>query len=178
MQVKHFENGTIGKLLFPLGLSAVLFFGCNTGGEQSQAARPPSLPPPAVAPAVSVNDLMVAWIDHSAHELWDVEMEGHAPKNDAGWREVERHATQLAAAGPLLALGGAGQADAGWAQSPAWGKHTQALTNAGMAAHSAARAKNLEALIKANGELVEVCENCHKEFKPALPTEGKVHQPH
>jgi len=31
------------------------------------------------------------------------------------------------------------------------------------------------ALVAANRQLVESCEQCHKEFKPALPTEGIVH---
>jgi hypothetical protein len=44
---------------------------------------------------------------------------------------------------------------------------------------SAAKARNLDAVIKANGNLVESCESCHKAFKPALPSEGIVHQrPH
>jgi cytochrome c556 len=120
---------------------------------------------------------MVAWVDYSGHELWDVEQEGRAPKTDADWREVERHATQLAASGPLIALGGTGQADPGWAQSPDWQKYSQELTNAGAAALDAARSKNFEALVKANGQLVEVCESCHKAFKPEVPTEGKTHQP-
>ena len=37
--------------------------------------------------------------------------------------------------------------------------------------------KNLGALVKANGQLVESCEQCHKAFKPNLPTEGILH-PH
>ena len=59
-----------------------------------------------VRPAVSINALMVDWVDHAAHAQWNVELEGQAPKDDKGWREVERHATQLAAAGTLIALGG------------------------------------------------------------------------
>jgi hypothetical protein len=35
--------------------------------------------------------------------------------------------------------------------------------------------KSFEALVIANGQLVDSCERCHKEFKPALPTEGVVH---
>ena len=32
-----------------------------------------------------------------------------------------------------------------------------------------------DSLVQANGNLVDVCEKCHNEFKPALPTEGIVH---
>jgi hypothetical protein len=160
-----------------LGGSALLLYGCSSSVEQPQGVQQASPQAPAVPPAVSVNALMVDWIDHSSHELWNVEQEGRAPKNDLEWRVVERHATQLAAAGPLIALGGTGQADHGWAQSPVWKKYSQELTDASVAALNAIRGKNLEALVKANGQLVDVCERCHKEFKPELPTEGIVH-PH
>jgi hypothetical protein len=171
------------RMLFLLGVSAVLMGGCNGGVEQTQtgqqeAQQPAAQPVAAVTPAMSINEVMVAWIDHSGHELWDVEGEGRAPKTDEQWREVERHATQIAASGTLIALGGTGQADPGWAQSPFWKKFSQEMTNAGIAARDAARSKNFESLVKANGQLVEVCESCHKEFKPDLPTEGRAHQPH
>jgi hypothetical protein len=167
---------TRGLGLF-FGLSALLVYGCNTSVEQPQAVQQASPQAPAVSSLVSVNALMVALVDHASHELWNVEREGRAPKNDAEWREVEHHATQLAGSGTLIALGGTGKADPGWAQLPDWKKYSQQLNDAGMAALSAARAKNLEALVKVNGQLVEVCESCHKQFKPELPTEGIIH-PH
>lgn len=175
MNLQRLENGTGGRLLLALG--AVLIYGCTAGVDQRSASQQP-VPQSTVPPAVSINELMVAWIDHAGHELWDVEPEGRAPKNDADWREVERHATQLAAAGTLISLGGTGQADPGWANLPDWDKYSQELTNAGTAALNAARSRNFEALVKANGQVVEVCESCHKAFKPELPTEGKTHQPH
>lgn len=170
------------KALSVLGVSIVLIAACNTGVEPQPAVEPQVVATTGVAqpvtPAVSVNEIMVAWIDHSGHELWDVEQQGRAPKNDAEWREVERHATQLAASGTLIALGGTGPADPGWASLPDWKRYSQQLSGAGLAARNAARGHDLGALVKANGELVESCENCHKQFKPALPTEGKTHQPH
>ena len=38
----------------------------------------------------------------------------------------------------------------------------------------AAKSKDLKALVTANGQLVDTCEQCHKEFKPDLPTEEIV----
>jgi len=175
----HLKKSLTGGILVVFGASTVLLSGCNRSVEQPQGVQQSTAPQPlSVPPAISINELMVAWVDHSGHELWDVESEGRAPKTDADWRVVERHATQIAASGPLIALGGTGQADPGWAQSPLWKKDSQELTNAGIAARDAARSKNFEALVKANGQLVEACESCHKEFKPDLPTEGKPHQPH
>jgi hypothetical protein len=167
---------TRGLGLF-VGLGALLVYGCNTSVEQPQAGQQASPQAPAVPPVVSVNALMVALVDHASHELWNVEKEGSAPKSDADWREVEHHATQLAGSGTLIALGGTGQLDPGWAQSPDWKKYAQQLNDTGLAALNAARAKNLEGLVKANGQLVEACESCHKQFKPELPSEGILH-PH
>jgi hypothetical protein len=153
------------------GLATLFVAGC--GGK----VEPPKPQGPPVAPAVSINALMVAQVDHSAHVLWNVELDGHAPKNDADWREVEHHAIQLAATGSVVALGGTGRLDAGWSAQPAWTKRAQELTDSALAALAAVRVKNLEALIKANGRLVESCAGCHKEFKPDTPTEGIMH-PH
>ena len=60
--------------------------------------------------------------------------------------------------------------------SPDWAKYSRELIEAGQAAVNAARSKNLEALVKANGQLVGACESCHKTFKPDAPTQGISHQ--
>ena len=162
------KNAT--RLLGWLVGGSVLVYGC--GGSGSGAA-----PKPPVPPAVSVNALMVAMVDHNGHVLWDAEKEGKAPKNDSDWQEIEHAAIQLAGSGTLIALGGTGPADAGWANLPDWKKYSQTLTDAAVVARAAAQAKNFEALVKANGQLVDSCEQCHKAFKPNLPTEGILH-PH
>ena len=148
----------------------LFLYGCSQPAEQKSAG-------PAVPPVLSINAEMVSLVDHAAHELWDVEKEGHAPATDQDWEEVQHHAMQLQAAGTLITLGGTGQADPGWAKSPDWAMFARKLIEAAQSQASAAQAKNQEGLVKANGQLVEVCEGCHKEFKPELPTEGIVH-PH
>jgi cytochrome c556 len=49
------------------------------------------------------------------------------------------------------------------------------MSDAGVAALNAAHAKNFDALLDANGQLVESCESCHRQFKPELPSEGLLH---
>jgi cytochrome c556 len=49
------------------------------------------------------------------------------------------------------------------------------MSDAALAALKATEGENFEALVAANGRLVEACEGCHKEFKPELPSEGIVH---
>jgi Cytochrome C' len=159
-------------LAVSLGVGALLLYGGSTRATSLQAPPAGAL---ALKPAVSINATMVALIDHAAHGLWDVEREGNAPKNDAAWEEVQEDATQLALAGTLIQLGGTGVSDAGWAAKANWKKHSQELTTAALLAVAAARSRNMSALVEANGDLTQVCENCHNEFKPALPTEGVVH---
>jgi hypothetical protein len=150
--------------------ACVLLAGC------SRADQPTATPTSTAAPVLSINAEMVGIVDHAAHVLWAVEREGHAPKSDDEWAEVEDGAVQLAGAGTLIALGGTGPADAGWAQLPDWKRFSRELTDSALAARTAAQAKNLDVLVKANNRIVDVCEGCHKQFKPQLPTERIVHR--
>jgi len=150
----------------------LLFVGCNAAPPPAAAPAAPALPPPVL----TINAEMVSLVDHAAHALWDVEPQGKAPKSDADWLELEDHAVQLAAAGTLISLGGTGPADAGWAALPDWKNFSRSLTDKALVARTAAQGKNFDALVKANGDIVEVCEACHKQFKPTLPTEGIIHR--
>ena len=161
-----------------LGVGVLCLSAC-TGPAPQQTAPPPATVEPAAPTTaklnVSINEVMVALIDHAGHNLWDVEQEGRDPKNDAEWQVVQEHAVQIAAAGPAITVGGAGSRDAEWVKTPAWHLYAQRMSDAGVAALTAAKSKDLKALVTANGQLVDTCEQCHKEFKPDLPTEGIVH---
>jgi hypothetical protein len=158
---------------------ACLAAGCSAPAEQPQlsAARsgPAANSAPAVQSPVSINAEMVRVVDHAAHQLWNVEKEGMAPKTDADWENIIEHATQISAAGALIRLEGTGPNDRTFVEQPDWHKFGAAVSNAGVAALKAAEAKNQGALVAANGQLVEACEGCHKRFKPALPSEGIMH---
>jgi hypothetical protein len=159
-----------------LVVTAFLTSACSAPPVQAPAASestPAAAVPAAPESPVSINAEMVALVDHSGHELWDVEKAG--PKANIDWANVEHHAIQLAAAGALVRLAGSGVNDREWTQSANWSKWARAMSDAGMAARKAAQDKNREALVAANGQLVEACEGCHKEFKPNLPSEGIVH---
>jgi cytochrome c556 len=161
-----------------LGLGVVCLSGCSSPAPQQAAPAPAAVEQPAPATAkmdVSINEVMVALIDHAGHNLWDVEQEGKAPKTDAAWQIVQEHAVQLAAAGPAITVGGVGPRDAEWVKTPSWHTNLQRMSDAAVAALKAAKGKDLKALVTANGQLVDSCEQCHKEFKPDLPTEGIVH---
>ena len=154
-----------------------LIAGCGTPApvEQQPAAAPPPPAPPVVTSPVSINAAMVSIVDHAGHQLWNVEGKGKAPKTKADWENLAEHATQLAAAGALVRIPGMGVNDVTWVATPSWQKWSRALSDAGIAALKATEGENREALVAANGQLVEACEGCHKEFKPQLPSEGIAH---
>ena len=168
---------TILSGLGVLALGGLLVSACNTPArpESASSPAPDQRTATTAKPEVSINAVMVALVDHAGHQLWNVEVEGKAPKTDADWENVEEHAVQMAAAGPAITVGGTGPSDAIWVKSPTWQGHAQRMSDAGVAAMKAAKSKNLEALVQANGQLVQSCIACHKEFKPDLPTEGIVH---
>ncbi|MCP5144592.1 MAG: cytochrome c [Gammaproteobacteria bacterium] len=125
---------------------------------------------------VSINALMVTLIDHSAHHIWDYEaLERDLSEEE--WRIVEYFGIQLAAAGPLLTLGGSGPLDDTWAGSEQWTNYSQALSNAAMLAMDAARNKSKDLLTSAGDALLTTCLGCHGAFKPETPTEGIMHNP-
>jgi hypothetical protein len=162
--------------------SATIFGGCNAATNQGQpvesgspAVQTPAVQAPA-GPPVSINAEMVSLVDHAGHALWDVERSGNQPATPEDWERVAEHATQIAAAGSLIALPGTGPNDITMTQNANWKKWSRALSDAGVAALEATQSKNMEALVAANGRLVDVCENCHKEFKPSLPSEGIMHK--
>jgi hypothetical protein len=166
---------TLASLFFA---GAMGFAACNPGTSQppAQPAQTTATPTSPSGPPVSINAEMVSLVDHAAHALWDVEREGHKPKTQADWENIAEHSTQLAAAGALIALPGTGPNDRTLTQQPNWQKWSRDLSDAGMAALKASQTMNVDALVAANNRLTEVCEGCHKEFKPSLPSEGITHK--
>ena len=170
-------KATILSGLSVLALGGLFVSACNTPARQESASSPAvdEGARTAAQPAISINAVMVALVDHAGHQLWSLEIEGKAPQTDADWENVQEHAVQIAAAGPAITVGGIGPSDAVWVKSPSWQGYAQGMSDAGVAAMNAAKSKDLGALLKANGQLVQSCVACHKEFKPDLPTEGIVH---
>lgn len=125
---------------------------------------------------VSVNALMVTMIDHSAHYIWDyAALEDMMLEEE--WLAVEYYAIQLAAAGPLMTLGGTGELDNTWSISPQWLGYSMDMSNAAMKALNAARLQDKALLETAGDELLDSCLACHRAFKPEIPTEGVIHDP-
>jgi hypothetical protein len=148
-----------------------------SGCTPKPAAESPPAPQPAAAPTlpVSINAIMVAMVDHSSEPLWQDSYK--PPATDAGWRETEYNAYQMAVYGKLIQLVGAGPNDAKWVADARWKSDADAMSAAGMEALKAAQAKDAKALEAAGDRLVEACEACHKQFKPDLTSMGLYKSP-
>ena len=126
--------------------------------------------------STSINALMVALVDHSAHEIWEAgAAETLSPRD---WQTAEQHALQLVASGTLISLGGTGVADERWVKAPAWQEWSRRMTDGALAALTAAQEADQDALNAAGRMIVDACDGCHQVFKPDLPTEGLSHVPH
>ncbi|MAM69909.1 MAG: hypothetical protein CMP91_02020 [Gammaproteobacteria bacterium] len=139
--------------------------------SKAEAAEAGEIPMP-----VSINSLMVTMIDHSAHYIWDyAALEDRMLEEE--WLAVEYYAIQLAAAGPMLTLGGTGEVDEAWVQSPGWTSFARDMSTAALKALNAAEIQDLALLRTAGDELLDSCLGCHRAFKPESPTEGVIHDP-
>ena len=114
---------------------------------------------------------MVALVNHAADPIWIAAWRN--PETDNDWRDLERMAYQLEVAGAILVIPGTGPQDEAWVQDAAWREWSSKLRQAGEHAVQAIAARDLQAISTVGDELVEVCEGCHRTFKPAEPTAGK-----
>jgi hypothetical protein len=124
----------------------------------------------------SINAIMVAVVDWSAHEVWEA---GYAETmTGRNWLTARQYATQLLASGTLVSLGGTGPVDKTWVTNPEWQRWSSRLIEDTKEALRAIEAQDQEKLVAAGERLVEACEGCHEVFKPSIPTEGIMHVPH
>ena len=140
------------------------------------AAEPTKTDRDFIEMQTSLNAIMVAMVDWSAHEVWEA---GYADNlSGRQWLTTKQYAIELLASGTLVSLGGTGKADMGWVQSPAWQSWTSQMIDDTRKALEAIEAKDQEALRAAGESLINACEGCHTDFKPDIPTEGILHVPH
>lgn len=150
-----------------LGAAIVLLVGCSQSADVSQQPRT-NVP---FTPDISINEIMVAQIDHAAYFIWDA----GSPESSLTpelWEEVEHHAIQLISSRAALTMGGTGVNDAMWIAQRSWREYVLDMNNASLMALTSARNRDRELLTRAGDLLVESCLACHQQFKPEIPTEG------
>ena len=139
--------------------AATILVACSPSPEQTteEAALP-----------ISINEVMASLINHSADPIWVAAWRN--PASDEDWRELEHLARQLQVGGALLTIPGTGPADRIWTDNSDWRAYAQQLSNSAARAVNAARAKDVGLISRAGDEIVDICESCHIDFKPAIPT--------
>ena len=142
----------------------------------SLAAEPTSTDREFIEMQTSINAMMVAMVDWSAHELWETAYADSI--DDRNWLTVKQYAIELLASGTLVSLGGNGRVDRAWVSDDAWQAWTASMIEESMEAIRAIDAKDQDRLRASGERLIEICEGCHADFKPNLPTEGILHVPH
>jgi len=159
------------SLLTPLAAAALLLAAC----------QPESSPPPAATTAmpdvqtevslpVSLNEVMVALVNHAADPIWAATWNN--PESDRDWRELERLAYQIQIGGALMQYPGTGPLDAQWVADERWMEWSSQMSRDGQRAVNALRSRDMDLIFDAGSRLVETCEACHTAFRPDIPTMG------
>lgn len=117
---------------------------------------------------VSINEVMASLINHSADPIWIAAWRN--PQTERDWRELEHLARQLQLGGSLLTIPGTGPVDEQWTSRQGWQQYSTDLSAAAERAVNAARSRDVELIARAGDEIVAICEGCHIDFKPDLPT--------
>lgn len=155
-------------------LAAASLFACTPEPPAGTAAAPAAEEaprPPVVRLPVSINEVMVAMVDHASEPLWIDAYQ--PPTTEAGWIEAEHHAFQMMVNAVVIQLAGTGPNDEDWVVDPQWKGFARDMGEAGKDALAAARSRDPALLQLAGDDLVKSCESCHQAFKPDLPTMGQ-----
>jgi len=81
------------------------------------------------------------------------------PKDDRDWEALQMQALMLAESGNLLMMEGRAR------NKGQWMKDARMLVDAGAAAVKATRAKDLQAVLALNDQIVTSCITCHTQFR-------------
>lgn len=169
LQITHFS---LGSVRIALTILTFLIMGTTSAG----AAEPTKTDRKFIEMQTSINAIMVAMIDWSAHEIWEAAYADTLTGRN--WLTTKQYAVELLAAGTLVSLGGTGRRDMEWAREQAWQVWTAQLIDESKRALQAIEAQDKSRLRAAADQLVYICEGCHAAFKPDTPTEGILHVPH
>jgi cytochrome c553 len=120
------------------------------------AAAVASAPP--FRPVATISQIMVAiTLPYSDALLY---IERNPPKGDRDWETLQMQALMLAESGNLLMMDGRAK------NQGQWMKDARLLVEAGAAAVTATRAKDLQAVLALNNQIVTACITCHTQFRP------------
>jgi hypothetical protein len=108
-------------------------------------------------PVATMSQLMIDIIYPTSDDIFYI---GRTPPaNEREWAAIERSALMLAESGNLLMLPGRARDQADWI------KDSKMLVDAGTAAFKAAKAKDMDAVLALNEQLVTSCTTCHMQYR-------------
>jgi hypothetical protein len=108
-------------------------------------------------PVATISEIMDAiTLPYSDNILY---IERNPPKNDRDWETLQMQAAMLAESGNLLMMKGRAKDDGQWM------KDAKMLVDAGTAAVKATRAKDMQAVLALNEQIVNSCITCHVQFR-------------
>jgi hypothetical protein len=116
---------------------------------------------PSFQPVGSVSQIMLSMSYPLSDALLYIERD--PPKTDHEWKLMEYNALMLAESGNLLMMQRLGVPSR---DPEGWIKDCKLLVDAGTAALKAVRAKDLNAILALNDQIVTSCTTCHADFRP------------
>jgi len=109
-------------------------------------------------PVATISEIMVAiTLPYSDALLY---IERNPPTNDRDWETLQYQALMLTESGNLLMMKGRAK------NQGLWMKDAKLLVDAGAAAVKATRAKDIQAVLGLNEQIVTSCVTCHVQFRP------------
>jgi hypothetical protein len=140
----------------PQAPSAPVQVPAPTSSQEPQAA--PTAPAPRPAPVGTMSELMLKVIYPYSDAMFYIQRA--APKNDVEWNELQGKALALAEFGNVMMMQGRAR------DQDQWLRDAKLLVEAGRAAFNAAKAKDVEAIVALNEQLVTSCTSCHMHYRP------------
>lgn len=126
--------------------------------QQPAAQAPTAEQAPPARPVGTLKDLMSSILTPTADAVFYAET--RAPENDAQWSELQAKTLMLAESANLLMMPARAK------DQDKWMKDADLLLQAGIAAYTAAKRKDLDALVKLNEQLLVACVMCHQDYRP------------
>jgi hypothetical protein len=122
---------------------------------QSSSQTAPQVPYRIVG---TMSQLMVDIIFPTSDDIFYIVRK--PPSNDAEWAAIERSALTVAESANLLMMPGRAR------DQDKWIADSRLLLDAGNLAFKAAKAKDYEAIVALNEQLVTACITCHQDYRP------------
>ena len=112
---------------------------------------------PPFQPVATISEIMAAiTLPYSDALLY---IQRNPPKNDRDWETLQMQALMLTESGNLLMMKDRAK------NQGQWMKDARLLVDAGIAAVKATRAKDMQAVLALNDQIVSCCITCHTKFR-------------